>query len=224
MRTSSEPPVSNRPLQHLEPSAHDVSKVGSPPTLTDTKRPKVLESFATFGDQQLNILHAPDRHLISACMDSEELNEYQEITATMVREVSENLQRISDQLSWTAEQARWTIPGPFLESRNFYFDLIIGEVIFAQSDEILSEEDLRDYWPMLRAADRSGSRSFVDNACFKAVHHNCNNMDCASVIDAVWVRRWKKVFENDNITYVIKSRLCGRGVDTMPVLSLSSRV
>ena len=71
-------------------------------------------------------------------MDSEELNEYQTIMTTMAREVSENLQHMSDhRLSWTAEQAHWVIPGPFQESRNFYFDLITGDAIFAQSDDIL---------------------------------------------------------------------------------------
>ncbi|CAK0846103.1 unnamed protein product [Prorocentrum cordatum] len=132
-----------------------------------------------------------DRHLVSAYMDSDELDEYQTIMTSMAQEVSDNLQCMSDnELTWTAEEAHWTIPGPFKESRTFYFDLNTGNAIFAQNDDILTEEDIIKYWPLVEAADRLESRSFIDNLCFKAVHHN--NMDSSNVIDAVWVRRWKK--------------------------------
>ena len=99
-------------------------------------------------------------------------------------------------LVWTSEHAHWIIPGPFKECRNFHFDLITGEAIFAQSDDVLTEEDIIAHWPLVEAADRTESRSFIDNACFKAVHHN--NMESSNIIDAVWVRRWKKVFDKDN--------------------------
>eukprot|EP00959_Pyramimonas_sp_CCMP1952_P423649 8874217-Pyramimonas_sp.AAC.2 len=39
-----------------------------------------------------------------------------------------------------------------------------------------------------------------------------NDLDSGNIIDAAWVRRWKKMYdENNNMYYIIKSRLCGRG-------------
>eukprot|EP00959_Pyramimonas_sp_CCMP1952_P087158 1823621-Pyramimonas_sp.AAC.1 len=74
---------------------------------------------------------------------------------SMAQEVSDNLQRMSDnKLTWTAEEAHWTIPGPFKESRTFYFDLNSGDAIFAQNDDILTEEDIVKCWPLVEAADR----------------------------------------------------------------------
>eukprot|EP00959_Pyramimonas_sp_CCMP1952_P259806 5431948-Pyramimonas_sp.AAC.1 len=72
MRASSEPPDARnldtkKPLPILEPL---------PSILTDTKRPKTMEGFMAFGDQQLAVHHFQDRHLFSTYMESEELKEY----------------------------------------------------------------------------------------------------------------------------------------------------
>ena len=108
-----------------------------------------MEGFMAFGDQQLGMHHVQDRHLFSMYMDSEELNEYQTTMTEMAQEVSDNLQKMSDNhLVWTSEHAHWIIPGPFKECRNFHFDLITGEAIFAQSDDVLTEEDIIAHWPL----------------------------------------------------------------------------
>eukprot|EP00959_Pyramimonas_sp_CCMP1952_P099982 2090378-Pyramimonas_sp.AAC.1 len=76
-------------------------------------------------------------------MDTEELNEYQEIMTTVAQEVPGILERMSsNELIWTAEEARWTILGPFKENKKFYFALITGRAVFAQSDDTFTEQDI----------------------------------------------------------------------------------
>eukprot|EP00959_Pyramimonas_sp_CCMP1952_P351399 7362623-Pyramimonas_sp.AAC.1 len=72
----------------------------------------------------------------------------------------------------------------------FLFDLHTGESIFAQSDDILAEEEIYQYWHLADKADQQEARYFIDNHCFQAKHGN--DLDSGNIIDAVWVRRWKK--------------------------------
>eukprot|EP00959_Pyramimonas_sp_CCMP1952_P418514 8767827-Pyramimonas_sp.AAC.1 len=63
--------------------------------------------------------------------------------ASMAGEISENLHKMDQQeLPWNKDTAHLVIPGPFKERRCSYFDLHTGESIFAQSDDVLTEEDL----------------------------------------------------------------------------------
>ena len=116
----------------------------------------------------------------------------------------------SANVAWTKEQAHWVIPGNWKEDRPFYFDLMTGEAIFAQSDDALKEEEIFKHWAEVEEADRQESRSFIDNKCFAA--RRTNEIGSNNIIDSTWIRRWKKTYDSKNqITWVIKSRMCGRG-------------
>ena len=75
---------------------------------------------------------------------------------------------------------------------------------------ILTDDDLAKHWHLVEAADRKELAAFVKFKCFRARHRlemvNTNELDC------VWVRRWKASTNSDGTTtWIIKSRLCGRG-------------
>ena len=102
------------------------------------------------------------------------------------------------------------IPGPWKQDRSFYFCLRTGEAIYAQSDNVLTEAEIYQYWDLVEEADRLESRSFIDHECFRATH--VNNADNGNIIDGTWVRTWKKIFgPNNTMKYIAKSRMCGRG-------------
>ena len=69
-------------------------------------------------------------------------------------------------------------------------------------EEFLAEEDVRDYFDLVEAADRKEVKSFVDHKVFALDlrEHSSNT------VDATWVRKWTGY---DPPT--IKSRCCGRG-------------
>eukprot|EP00959_Pyramimonas_sp_CCMP1952_P412731 8648653-Pyramimonas_sp.AAC.1 len=74
--------------------------------------------------------------------------------------------------TWTSPKSHWVIPGPFKEDSTLYFDLLTGEAIYAQSDDVLTEADIIAYWDKVESADRAEARSFIDNSCFRAAHQN----------------------------------------------------
>eukprot|EP00959_Pyramimonas_sp_CCMP1952_P327936 6865662-Pyramimonas_sp.AAC.1 len=129
----------------------------------------------------------------------------------MASEISASLRLMDQQmLPWQFHEAQWAMPGSLHQSRRFYFDLVTGEAIYAQSDDVLTEAEIYECWNLADRADQQEARSFIHYPCFRAVHGN--NLDSGNAIDAAWVRRWKKMFGDDNqLYYVIKSRLCGRG-------------
>ena len=179
--------------------------------LANTYRPKVLQNFQAFNDQQINVEHLQQRHHFHMDIKPEELHEYQHLMADMAAEVTRNLHFMeSGDLPWNASGVHWVIPGAWKQSRAFYFDLETGEAIFAQSDDVLTEEEIYQNWEQVDEADRQESRSFIDNECFKARH--TNQMGNNNVIDGTWVRRWKKTYDKQNkVIWIIKSRMCGRG-------------
>ncbi|CAK0849890.1 unnamed protein product, partial [Prorocentrum cordatum] len=148
-------------------------------------RPKILEDFVVFGDQQLGISQGQGRHLVISCMKSEELDEHQHIMASMAQEVSDHLRRMDRRyLNWSTTEAHWVLPGHFKEHCTFYFDLESGD------DGIIK------YWDFVEEADMMESRSLINSNCFKAVHQNY--MGSSSVIDAMRARRWESIYCDKN--------------------------
>ncbi len=104
-------------------------------------------------------------------------------------------------LPWTPSESFLVIPGPFRNSRCFYYDFKDDECFSVSSDDILTQQDLIDYWYLVDEADRKEIASFVEHTVFKLSLRYGSNV--TNVIDAIWVRRWKGG--------QIKCRLCGRG-------------
>jgi hypothetical protein len=71
----------------------------------------------------------------------------------------------------------------------------------------ISEEDAFSVWPQVEEADRIELEQFIQEGAFKKCHHDSFGED-AVVIDARWVRKWKKL---SNGGRKVKSRLCARG-------------
>ena len=80
-----------------------------------------------------------------------------------------------------------------------------GEAML-QMDSALNDSDLQAYWPLVEAADKSELDAFIEHDVFAAVH--ASSISTGNVLDAVWVRRWKR--QGDG-SWIVKSRLCGRG-------------
>ena len=58
------------------------------------------------------------------------------------------------------------------------------------STDALTKEDIKNYADLVYEADYKEVQSFVKNKIFKAVHSSKVDV---SVIDAIWVRRWKRM-------------------------------
>jgi hypothetical protein len=72
----------------------------------------------------------------------------------------------------------------------------------------IDENDITpDMWDKVDAAELAGPQQFVDERAFKKIHRSQIMSDMV-VIDARWVRKWKR---NPDGPYKIKSRLCARG-------------
>eukprot|EP00959_Pyramimonas_sp_CCMP1952_P271519 5676166-Pyramimonas_sp.AAC.1 len=99
-----------------------------------------MNQQVTFEDFRGYYLNTPN-------MEDDETDEYQNLITNMAGKISENLRRMDKlELPWDEKTAHWVIPGPFTKRRCFYFDLHTGESIFAQSDDILTEEEIYQYW------------------------------------------------------------------------------
>ena len=94
------------------------------------------------------------------------------------------------------------IPGPWQEHRCFWYDFFADECFSVTKEDLLTEQDVYDYWEAVEAADLKEITSFVKHEVFR--------LDLASnstnTIDAVWVRKWAS-----RNPMVIKSWCCGRG-------------
>ena len=87
-------------------------------------------------------------------------------------------------------------------------DLRTSEVwkVDTEHDDI-TEEDVLSIWPLVEEADRLELQQFVQEGAFKKCHRDSFGED-AVVIDARWVRKWKKLSDGGK---KVKSRLCARG-------------
>ena len=71
----------------------------------------------------------------------------------------------------------------------------------------ITEDDVYKIWPQVDAADRTEVEQFVQEQAFKKIHKDAFTDDMV-VIDARWVRKWKKLPHGQR---KVKSRLCARG-------------
>ena len=71
----------------------------------------------------------------------------------------------------------------------------------------IDEEAALKIWPLVEEADRLEVEQFVQEAAFEKVHRLAITDDMV-VIDARWVRKWKKLADGKK---KVKSRLCARG-------------
>ena len=108
------------------------------------------------------------------------------------------------------------IEGPFTSPSCFYYDLFGDHCFSVTQEDLLTEEDVANFFPQVEEADRKEVASFV--------HFEVFELDDASnsfnTVDAVWVRKWIS-----RSPPLVKSRCCGRGfwtsrrkvsVDTLP--------
>eukprot|EP00959_Pyramimonas_sp_CCMP1952_P198612 4154524-Pyramimonas_sp.AAC.1 len=106
----------------------------SPPLLTDAKRPKLLEDYPAFLNQQVTFADFKTHYLRAPDLDDDEIDEHQNLMMSTASDVSTNLHKMEQRVSpWEAASAHWVPPGPFQENR--YLDMVTGEAIFAQSDD-----------------------------------------------------------------------------------------
>jgi hypothetical protein len=105
-------------------------------------------------------------------------------------------------LPWTQEEAFFVVPGPFAESKCFYYDIVEDLCFSVSSDEILTPEQVFANWPACEKADRDEVNSFVQHEVFRLARKQDSN----NTVDGVWIRKWK-----DRAEEIIKSRCCGRG-------------
>lgn len=89
-----------------------------------------------------------------------------------------------------------------------HVDLRTSDVwkVDTEHDDI-TEDDVYKIWPQVDAADRTEVEQFVQEQAFKKIHKDAFTDDMV-VIDARWVRKWKKLPHGQR---KVKSRLCARG-------------
>ena len=86
-------------------------------------------------------------------------------------------------------------------------DLQQGSIFRVDSEtDLIGEDDVFDIWPQCEEGDLKEIGQFVDQDAFKPVRRDELGKDCA-VIDAIWVRKWKRTAAGK----IVKSRLCARG-------------
>ena len=84
----------------------------------------------------------------------------------------------------------FTWPGK--KHEELYASLETGQ-IFKVDDETdnITEEEAYDVWPQVEEADSAEIKQFVDTGSFNRAHKDFLDEDTV-IIDAVWVRKWKK--------------------------------
>jgi len=108
----------------------------------------------------------------------------------------------SHQQPWLKHQAFLVVPGPWTENRCFYYSFSEDKCFSVSSDDLLTPEEIEEFWPLVEAADRAEIESFVTHHVFRL--DKISNAE--NLVDAIWVRRWK-----NRAKRLLKSRLCGRG-------------
>ena len=106
-----------------------------------------------------------------------------------------------------------------MRSPGWFADLHVGS-IFRVDDttDNIDESQVAAIWPMVDEADEKEVGQFVNESAFRAVRRDSLGTDCA-IIDAIWVRKWKKTPKGR----IVKSRLCARGCHDPWKHELSSR-
>ncbi|CAE7765903.1 RE2 [Symbiodinium sp. KB8] len=106
-----------------------------------------------------------------------------------------------------------------MHSPGWCADIHVGNIFRVDSStDNIEEHQVFDIWPQVEAADEKEVSQFVAENAFKAVLRNDLGKDCA-IIDAIWVRKWKKTATER----IVKSRLCVRGCHDPWKHELSSR-
>ncbi|CAE7272753.1 RE1 [Symbiodinium natans] len=106
-----------------------------------------------------------------------------------------------------------------MRSPGWFADLNVGNIfrVDATTDNI-DESQVAPIWPLVDEADEKEVGQFVNESAFRAVRRDSLGKDCA-IIDAIWVRKWKKMPNGR----MVKSRLCARGCHDPWKHELSSR-
>ena len=88
-----------------------------------------------------------------------------------------------------------------------YADLLHGEIykVDHEADDI-AEAEAYDIWPLVEEADSSEIQQFAETGSFAKMHVN-SLTDGVVIVDAVWVRKWKRQPSGDR---KVKSRLSTR--------------
>ena len=95
----------------------------------------------------------------------------------------------------------------YMASHGWYADLYQGNIFRVDSTaDTITEDDAYKIWPEVEKGDAKELAQFVDQDAFKPVLLSDLGKDVA-IIDAIWVRKWKKAIEGR----IVKSRLCARG-------------
>ena len=89
-----------------------------------------------------------------------------------------------------------------------HVDLRTSEVwrVDVEHDDI-SEDDVYKIWPLVEETDQQEVAQFVQEKAFRKIHRDAFDEEMV-IIDARWVRRWKKLSDGSK---KVKSRLCARG-------------
>ena len=95
----------------------------------------------------------------------------------------------------------------YMASDGWYADLYQGNIFRVDSTtDNISEDDVYKIWPQVEEGDAKELAQFVEQDAFKPVRLTDLGKDVA-VIDAIWVRKWKKAISGR----LVKSRLCAQG-------------
>eukprot|EP00439_Symbiodinium_sp_Y106_P086161 s190_g31.t1 len=106
-----------------------------------------------------------------------------------------------------------------MKSKGWYADLNVGNIFRVDTaTDNIEEHQVADIWPQVEEADHKEVGQFVTENAFQAVRRDSLGPDCA-IIDAIWVRKWKKAPTGR----IVKSRLCVRGCHDPWKHELSSR-
>ena len=118
------------------------------------------------------------------------------------------------------EVATPTVDGIFhMKSSGWYADVNEGCIFRVDTaTDNIEEHQVADIWPQVEEADYKEVGQFVTENAFRAVRRDELGSDCA-IIDAIWVRKWKKAPSGR----IVKSRLCVRGCHDPWKHELSSR-
>ena len=95
----------------------------------------------------------------------------------------------------------------YMSSHGWYADLYEGSIFRVDTTtDNISEDDVFSIWPQVEEGDHKEVSQFVEQQAFSPVRLSDLGKDVA-IIDAIWVRKWKKAVEGR----IVKSRLCARG-------------
>ena len=107
----------------------------------------------------------------------------------------------------TTREQRPLVIWPGKVHQSFFVDLLNCETFKVDTDtDNIPESDVYEIWDEVETVDAKEVGQFVDTKCFKRVHLSSVTSDTV-VIDAVWVRKYKR----KDGKVIVKSRLCARG-------------